>query len=90
MRTIDPSHLASLCPELRTLLDAELAAGNQVVETHVGWPVDGAVFVMLGEPFKATSAGLPDGVVRREINDPHWWKAEYDHEPTKHVLACRF
>ena len=86
----DADLLARLCPELRILLDAELAAGNRVVETFGGWPVAGAVFVMLAEPFRKRSVTLPADVVFREINDPHWWKAEYDHEPTHHVLACRF
>jgi hypothetical protein len=32
--TINPAHLQRLCPELRILLDAELADGNRVAETE--------------------------------------------------------
>jgi hypothetical protein len=87
---IDPSHLDELCPELRALLNAELVAGNQVVETSKGWPEPGSIFVLLGFPFRSTPDELPSGVSLVEVNDPHWWKAEYHHLPTHHVLGCRF
>lgn len=89
-RSPDPSHVARLCPALRRLLDLELCAGNSVAETSIGWPRDGAVFVLLGGPFRAVAEGLHADLDRRPINDPHWWKEEIEHKPTGHVLACRF
>jgi hypothetical protein len=90
MNMVNEEHLTELCDQLRVLLDAELAAGNAIVETFKGWPLDGSIFVMLGSPFRCRPASLPEGVTFREINDPHWWKASYQHEPSQHCLACRF
>jgi|SRR6516164_3673331 hypothetical protein len=88
--TINPAHLQGLCPELRILLDAELTAGNRVVETGEGWPNPSSILVMLALPFRCTPSSLPRGVEYLEVNDTHWWKAEYHHLPTSHLLACRF
>ena len=30
------------------------------------------------------------GVVYRELNDVHWWQAEYEHTPSGHYLVCGF
>jgi hypothetical protein len=87
---IDPAHVAELCSELRGLLDSELAAGNQIAETSRGWPKPNSIFVLLASPFRATSEVLPRGVTYVDVNDPHWWKAEYHHEATGHMLGCRF
>ena len=89
MDMVNPSHLEQLCQPLRALLDAELAAGNRVVETSTGWPKPASVFVMLEKPFKARPPALPGGVIYNDVNDPHWWKADYFHEATGHGLACR-
>jgi hypothetical protein len=88
--TINLALLHGLCPELRLLLDAELAAGNRVAETGAGWPNPSSILVMLAHPFRCTPSSLPPGVEYLEVNDTHWWKAEYHHLPTGHLLACRF
>jgi len=87
---IDPTHVDALCCELRVLLDAELAAGNRVVETTQGWPLLDSVFVLLAAPFYNTPQQLPPGVTLVDVNDPHWWKQEYRHVATGSVLACRY
>ncbi len=87
---VDPRHVAELCPELRTLLEAELAAGNRISDTHKGSPTPDAIYVALAMPFKLAPEVLPRGVVFREVNDPHWWKAQYEHVPTRHLLVCHF
>jgi RimJ/RimL family protein N-acetyltransferase len=84
----DQPALAALHPDLRAMLDAELAAGNQVEETGRGWPDADSVFVRLRDPFRAKPAVLPDGVVYTEPNDPHWWKADYTTRSPRHTLAC--
>ena len=89
MEMVSQNHLLQFCPELRFLLDAELSAGNKVVETSTGWPKPMSVFVMLAEPFKAKLAKLPGGIIYNDVNDPHWWKADYFHEASGHALACR-
>ncbi len=89
METINESHLTRFCPELKRLLDAELAAGNKIVETSTGWPKPSTILVMLAQPFKAIPLKLPKGIIYNDVNDPHWWKADYFHESTGHALACR-
>ena len=82
--------LAKLRPELRRLLDAELAAGNVIEDVGVyGFARTGNVLsVMLREPFKARPAELPAGVEFVAVNDPHWWHSEYN--CGDQMLACRF
>ena len=87
---VDPKHLAALAQALRVLLEDELSSGNRVVETHYGWPEKDSIVVLLERPFTRKPDPLPDGVVFREVNDPHWWKAEYEHQGTRHILACRY
>ena len=89
-RVSEKSALPRLCPELRELLAAELAANNLVVECRAGLYAPDAVLILLSGPFRTTPSSLPAGVEYREVNDPHWWKAEYFHGPTKHCVACRY
>ena len=88
MQMVDEQLLARLDPELKRLLDAEVAAGNAVVETGSGWPQKESVFVMLRDPFRVKHEKLPAGMTYTEPNDPHWWHADYGYHG--HVLACRF
>jgi GNAT superfamily N-acetyltransferase len=84
----DRPAIAALHPDLRAILDAELAAGNEVVESGGGWPDDDSVFIRLRDPFRTTPFPLPDGVVYTEPKDPHWWKADYSSRSPRHILAC--
>jgi len=84
----DRPALAKLHPALRAILDAELAAGNEVAETGGGWPDPDSVFVRLRHPFRTKPSPLPAGVVYTEPNDPHWWKADYSSVSPRHILAC--
>jgi len=83
-------HLSELNGELRKILELETSAGNEVVETHAGWPNPESIFVMLDKSFLVKHKDLAQGVIFREINDPHYWKAEFVYEPWTHILACRF
>ena len=82
----DRPALAALHADLRTILEAELAAGNEVAETGRGWPDPDSVFVRLRHPFR-TKPTLPDGIAYTEPNDPHWWKADYSSRSPRHTLA---
>lgn len=84
----DGPALAKLHPGLRAILDAERALGNEILETSVGWPEPGSVFVRLRHPFRAPRRDLPQGIRFTEVNDPHWWTAEYATDAPRHVLAC--
>jgi hypothetical protein len=80
-----------LCEELRRALEEELCAGNKVSETGSPWPTPCGPLVMLSVPFRLDGRVLPEGVFVAEVNDPHYWKAEYhcaQHPGPK--VACRF
>ena len=79
--------LGALHPSLSAILATELAAGNEVAELHTGWPDADSVFVRLRQPFAHRPSNLPAGVQYKELNDPHWWKAEYTSENPRHILA---
>jgi RimJ/RimL family protein N-acetyltransferase len=77
----------ALHPSLVAIFNAELAAGNELVEFRTGWPDADSVFVRLRQPFQTRHTNLPADVRYAELNDPHWWKAEYSSEAPRHILA---
>jgi hypothetical protein len=89
LKTIDQHHLDQLCPELRQVFDAEIAAGNHTVETRDGWPNKGALFVMLGDPFHGDFTAS-DSVLFYTETTPRGWKAHFCHLESKQILACGF
>jgi len=76
-----------LWPELQTILDAELKAGNQVLEASRDWPDAGSVFITLIKRFQKNSA-VNESVQYNEENDPHYWHADYSCGKPVHTLAC--
>jgi hypothetical protein len=85
---INKLHLEAFSETLKQLLAEELSAGNQVTETSSGWPKEQAIMVFLKTPFHKKYKA--DNVRYNELNDRHYWKAEYVDETTGHVLACGF
>jgi hypothetical protein len=87
---VDQRHLDRLPPPLRALLDAEIARGKYVVKTWEGWPENGTM-VMLGCSFGADYP-LKDGLRYVDVNDRHYWRAEYDldHAGRIFILGCGF
>ena len=84
----DRPAIAALRPELRTILDAELAAGNEDAESGGGWPDADSIFIRLRDPFRTKPSPLPSDVVYTEPNDPHWWRADYRTRTSpRHILA---
>ena len=84
----DGPALADLHPDLKAILQEEIAAGNEVLETGRGWPDPDSVFVRLKDPFAPRLSPVPPGVTYSEPNDPHWWKADYTTISPRHTLAC--
>lgn len=83
----DGPTLAALHPTLRTLLDAELAAGNAIREVGRDFPRPGSVLVRLQRPFLALPSPLPTGVTHTAVNDPHWWLGELSIGTPPHLLV---
>ena len=74
-------------PALNALLQAELACGNEIAEVS-DWPPACKRLVILAYRFSVERE--VDGLQLREINDPHYWFAEYIADSGAEVLACRF
>ena len=76
-----------LHPPLRALLDAELEAGNHVIDGSRDWPDPGSILITLEVPFHGeySTAG---GVVHNTDVDPHYWHADYTCGRPVHILAC--
>jgi hypothetical protein len=81
--------VTGLCPELTSLLEAELNAGNAIRESGHAPGSDGTL-VLLTRSFLAQPQALPPEVTLVPVNDPHWWRAEYRCKLHPHVLACPF
>lgn len=89
MNLITQEHLDSFSDKLNRILLTELKRGNEVRETSKGWPQKTTIMVFMKRPF-TQRYHLYEGVKYRELNDPHYWKAEYFDKSTNHVLACPF
>lgn len=73
---------------LNTMLNQELALGNRVVGDFCQW--GDLRMLSLQYPFRSSPAALPHPLTRKELNDPHYWKAEITDPTTKEMLVCRF
>ena len=81
----DEDNIARLCPELRAILDSELASGNSISESWDGWGLG----VLLALPFRRKHP-VSDRIFYRPVNDPHYWQAEYWCSDPQQRVACRF
>lgn len=88
LNEIDWERIKGLHPSLRTILNEEIRRGNKISETSAGWPTEHSLLVILKKPFHKKYK--VDETEFRDINDPHYWKAEYVVSHAEHVLACRF
>lgn len=80
--------MTNMALQLQVILDAELAAGNYIAEVSA-WPPKCSLLVILGRKFR-TKPILTADVTLHEINDPHYWKAEYRYLGGVQSLACKF
>ncbi|HEX9061198.1 MAG TPA: hypothetical protein VF941_13540 [Clostridia bacterium] len=87
--SISEQDIEEFSDTLKKIMDDELKAGNVIRETWRGWPLN-AIVIGLRYSFKTQHEGLPQNVVFREVNDPHYWKAEYVDTVTKDMLICSF
>ena len=80
--------IEELSPALKEILYVELGMGNKVAETWRGWPETNTIGILLEKPF-VKSYNLRN-IEFYEVNDVHYWKAQYNDTLTNHTLACRF
>ena len=90
---IDYSIINKLSDEMKEILEDELSHGNKIVETYQGRftkTMDDHIFVFLYFPFKTKISHDLENILYRDVNDRHYWKAEYTDEKNHQTLACNF
>lgn len=91
MKSIDDKILYSFSGELAQILGEELNAGNRVSETYkADWLSQDCTVIFLEKPFITPIKKTLKNIVFRNINDPHYWKAEYYDKTTNQYLCCGF
>ena len=89
----DRNTIKNLPLHLYDILCDELHAGNVICEISQWTPESSQWFILLEKPFMTPIRPNIQGVLAyRDINDPHYWKAEYqDMSIAKgDVLVCKF
>ena len=86
---IEQKHIDDFTGALKNILEAELAAGNEIDETLCGWPC-GGLCIALKKPFLTPIQRNLADVVFSNINDPHYWKADYTDKALNQMLICGF
>lgn len=88
---ISQSDIDLFCDPLKTILENELHAGNEIKETwQGGWPYPHVTVVSLTKMFQSPIMNNIQNVVFREVNDIHYWKAEYYDTKNNMLLVCGF
>ena len=83
----DLRYVKRLHPHLKAILDAELIAGNHIIEGSGGWPDKDSIIVSLEQPF-GKEYSTPDDVRYNGTCDPHFWHQEYACGSPVHLLIC--
>ena len=77
--------------ELEKILYNELKAGNEIREISVGGFGDEKhLYIFLNKTFITKIVKNYNNIKYIEINDPHYWKAEYTDIKNKQTIACPF
>lgn len=77
--------------ELRLILYKELKKGNEIVETYRGdWPNKDTLMIFLAKSFLIPIKRDIEGITYSDIDDHHFWKAQYYDEKNNQFLICRF
>jgi hypothetical protein len=76
---------------LQAFLEAELVAGAKIVEgtSNPNWGTMKRL-IILDAPFRTTAWVQHGNLTFRDINDPHYWRAEVEDPATNELVACRF
>jgi hypothetical protein len=77
--------MTNMASPLQAVLDAELAAGNRIVEV-AAWPQKCDLLVILAKNFM-TKTALTAELSFHQIDDAHYWKTEFRYKGGVQVLA---
>ncbi len=92
-KELDYSLINELSNTMKEILDNELKCGNKIKEIYKGRFTnipDDSIFIFLEYPFKAEIKNDLESVVYRNINDRHYWKAEYNDTVNNQTIVCPF
>ena len=91
---VDPKVVNRFVGVLKDILEEELKAGNKIVETYESkdsdFPVPNATMIFLEKPFRTPVRRDLASIEFSELNDPHYWKAEYFDKQNIQFLCCKF
>ena len=88
---IKNNKLSKLNNELEKILYNELKAGNEIREISVGGFGDEKhLYIFLNKTFITKVVRNYNNVKYIEVNDIHYWKAEYTDLVNKQTIACFF
>ena len=91
---VDDSIVKRFTGALKDILELELKAGNKIVETYDAkegtFPIPNAIMIFLEKPFKTPVQKDLDNIEYNDVNDPHYWKAEYFDKENLQFLCCKF
>ncbi|TXJ48112.1 hypothetical protein [Brachyspira pilosicoli] len=88
---IKNNSLYKLSNKLEKILYNELKAGNKIREISVGGFGDEKhLYIFLNKTFITKIVKNYNNIKYIEINDPHYWKAEYTDIKNKQTIACPF
>jgi hypothetical protein len=86
---INQDYIDSFSERLKSILNNEIKLGNKILWTEKDWPYKNGIAILLNHQFSHRYHLFP-GIEYEEINNPHYWKAQYFDSSTKHILACNF
>jgi hypothetical protein len=87
MHSKDPALVASLCPPLKKIAEAELQRGNVITETSTTWGFSGGITIWFKRQFAAHQVN-DARVAYKRLVDPHDGFAEYVCENENQILIC--
>ncbi len=77
--------------KLREILEYELEKGNKIIKSGFeDFPHKGAFVVVLEKPFSKPIYKDLVGIRFNNLNDPHYWKADYYDDVNNLMLICQF
>ncbi len=89
--SVDIDTINKFTGTLNEILQLELKAGNKIDETYEGdWPSPNSIMIFLEKPFITPILRNLQDISFNNVNDPHYWKAEYVDLNNKMWLCCKF
>jgi hypothetical protein len=89
--SVDIDTINKFAGKLIEILQLELKKGNKIDETfEVDWPFPNAIMIFVEKPFITSILRHLQDITFNNVNDPHYWKAEYVDLNNKMGLCCKF